>query len=147
MFGAAADYWFDRPVRRFVATRLVGALPVPRYDRDSYAVLLAGARRALAAGHVVVLYPEGTRSPDGRVGEFHSGALRLARDCGVPVVPAAVIGTAAVLPKGGRLTPAPMRVELGQPLDPHRVSTPRLRAEVVALLAGCPAAVADCEAA
>ena len=50
-----------------------------------------------------MIYPEGTRSTDGTVGEFHSGAVRLARDCGVPIVPVAVLGTRDVLPKHGRL--------------------------------------------
>lgn len=133
VFGAAADYWFDVPVRRFVATSLAGILPVRRSGDGNYAALLAAAGPALKAGRTVVLYPEGTRSTDGRIGEFRSGALRLARDCGVPIVPVAITGTADVLPKDGRYSPAPMRVDIGAPLDPATVSADQLRDHVAAL--------------
>jgi 1-acyl-sn-glycerol-3-phosphate acyltransferase len=134
VFGAAADYWFDVPVRRFVATSLAGVLPVRRSGDGTYAALLVAARQALAAGRSVVIYPEGTRSTNGNVGEFRSGALRLARDCGVPIVPVAVMGTAEVLPKNGRFSPAPMQVRIGEPIDPHSTSAPQLREQVMALL-------------
>jgi 1-acyl-sn-glycerol-3-phosphate acyltransferase len=133
VFGAAADYWFDVPVRRFIATSLIGVLPVRRSGDGGYAALLAAAGPALRAGRIVVLYPEGTRSTDGQIGQFRSGAIRLARDCGVPIVPVAVTGTAAVLPKDGRYSPAPMRVRFGAPLNANGVSAPLLRAHVSAL--------------
>jgi 1-acyl-sn-glycerol-3-phosphate acyltransferase len=134
VFVAAADYWFDVPVRRFVASSLIGVLPVRRSGDDTYARLLAAARPALEAGRTVVIYPEGTRSTDGEIGEFRSGAVRLARDCGVPIVPVAVLGTAEVLPKGASsISRAPMRVRIGAPVDPDATSAPRLRAQVVAL--------------
>jgi 1-acyl-sn-glycerol-3-phosphate acyltransferase len=134
VFAAAADYWFDVPVRRFVATSLIGVLPVRRSGDDIYAQLLAAVRPALNAGCTVVIYPEGTRSTDGNVGEFRSGAIRLARDCGVPIVPVAVLGTAEVLPKGARfISHAPMQVRIGEPIDPGTISAPRLRAQVMAL--------------
>jgi 1-acyl-sn-glycerol-3-phosphate acyltransferase len=134
LFAAAADYWFDVPVRRFVASSLIGVLPVRRSGADTYAQLLAAARPALKAGRTVVIYPEGTRSTDGKVGEFRSGALRLARDCRVPVVPVAVLGTAEVLPKGaGFISHAPMQVRIGEPVDPNSTSAPWLRAQVMAL--------------
>jgi 1-acyl-sn-glycerol-3-phosphate acyltransferase len=136
VFGAAADYWFDVPVRRFIATSLVGVLPVRRSGRSSYDALLAAVRPALKAGRTVVLYPEGTRSTDGTIGEFRSGALRLARECGVPIVPVALTGTADVLPKGGRWSPAPMQVHIGQAIDPTTVSSSELRASVLALRDG-----------
>jgi 1-acyl-sn-glycerol-3-phosphate acyltransferase len=131
--GAAADYWFDVPVRRFVATSLAGILPVQRSGDGGYAALLAAVRPALKAGRTVVVYPEGTRSTDGSIGEFRSGALRLARDCGVPIVPVAVLGTAEVLPKAGHYSPAPIRVHIGDPVDPASTSAPQLREQVMAL--------------
>jgi 1-acyl-sn-glycerol-3-phosphate acyltransferase len=133
VFGAAADYWFDVPVRRLIATSLIGVLPIRRSGGGSYAALLAAAAPALKAGRAVVVYPEGTRSTDGRVAEFRSGALRLARDCGVPIVPVAVLGTAGVLPKGGRFCRAPMDVRIGEPVDAAATSTAELREQVVAL--------------
>ena len=133
VFAAAADYWFDVPVRRFVATSLAGVLPVTRNGGGAYAGLLAAARPALRAGRCVVIYPEGTRSTNGQIAEFHSGAVRLAQECGVPLVPVAVTGTADVLPKNGRYRRAPMQVRIGEPVDPNRASAPRLRAQVMAL--------------
>lgn len=133
VFGAAADYWFDVPVRRFVATSLAGVLPVQRSGDGGYAALLAAVRPALKAGRTVVVYPEGTRSIDGEIADFRSGALRLAQDCGVPIVPVAVLGTADVLPKEGHYSPAPMRVHIGDPVDPTTTSALQLREHVIAL--------------
>ena len=110
-----------------------------RGERGAYPALLAAAGPALAAGRTVVIYPEGTRSTDGRVGEFHSGAVRLARDCGVPIVPVAVLGTRDVLPKHGRLRCAPMEVRIGTPRPAGSTAAAELRAEVVALLDHGPA--------
>ncbi|WAC90255.1 lysophospholipid acyltransferase family protein [Mycobacterium sp. Aquia_213] len=143
VIGAAADYWFAVPARRVIATSLIGVLPVRRSGDGNYAELLAAAGPALKAGRAVVIYPEGTRSTDGTIGEFRSGALRLARDCGVPIVPVAIAGTADVLPKDGRYSPAPMHVHIGAPLDPHTTSAPQLRARVLALHAESGADVAD----
>jgi 1-acyl-sn-glycerol-3-phosphate acyltransferase len=113
---------------------VAGVLPVRRSGRGTYAELLAAARPALMAGRAVVIYPEGTRTKDGSLGEFRSGALRLARDCGVPVVPVAVLGTADVLPKGANfISPAPMQIRIGEPVDPDTVSGPQLREQVMAL--------------
>ncbi|MCX2715518.1 lysophospholipid acyltransferase family protein [Mycolicibacterium sp. J2] len=137
VFGAAADYWFDVPVRRLVATALIGVVPLRRTGGGSYAELLRVTGPLLKAGHTIVIYPEGTRSTDGGIAEFRSGALRLARDCGVPIVPVAVLGTADVLPKGGTFSPgSPMRVCIGDPVDPHQTTAARLRDAVLALRTG-----------
>jgi 1-acyl-sn-glycerol-3-phosphate acyltransferase len=133
VFGAAADYWFDVPVRRFIATSLIGILPVRRSGDGNYDALVAAAGPALRAGRTVVIYPEGTRSTDGTISEFRSGAVRLAREFGVPIVPVAIMGTADVLPKDGSFSTAPMGVRLGAPVDPHTTSAPQLRARVLAL--------------
>ncbi|BBZ19789.1 lysophospholipid acyltransferase family protein [Mycolicibacterium gadium] len=136
VFVAAADYWFDVPVRRFVLTSLAGGLPVRRSGGSSYAALVAAVKPALAAGRTVVIYPEGTRSTDGNIGEFRSGAVHLAKECGVPVIPVALLGTADVLPKGGRLTPSPMEVRIGEPMDSAAIAAQDLRREVSALRNG-----------
>lgn len=133
VFVAASDYWFDVPLRRFLATSLAGILPVRRSGGGTYAALLAATKAALAEGWTVVLYPEGTRSCDGRIGEFHSGAVHLARDCGVPLVPVALLGTREVLPKNGSFTRHPMQVRFGEPIDAALLTAEALRDEVVAL--------------
>ncbi|WP_006242428.1 lysophospholipid acyltransferase family protein [Mycolicibacterium tusciae] len=136
VFVAAADYWFDVPVRRFALTSLAGGLPVRRSGGSSYAALLAAVKPALAQGRTVVIYPEGTRSTNGHIGEFRSGAIHLAKECGVPVVPVALLGTADVLPKGGRLTPNPMEVRIGAAMDPADIDAAQMRREVLALRNG-----------
>ena len=131
---AAEDYWFDVPARRAAASGLAGILPVRRGEGGAYAALLAAARPALAAGRTVVVYPEGTRGTDGKVGEFHSGAVRLAADCGVALVPVAVLGTREVLPKHGRVRSAPMEVPIGAPRAADATGAGQLRADVLDLL-------------
>ncbi|MCV7168778.1 1-acyl-sn-glycerol-3-phosphate acyltransferase [Mycobacterium manitobense] len=132
VFAAASDYWFDDPVRRVLITALAGGLPVRRTTGSTYSELLAAARPALASGRTVVVYPEGTRSRDGSVGEFRSGAIHLARDCGVPLVPVALLGTRDVLPKNGGFHRTAMQVRIGEPVDPGSVDAAALRALVVA---------------
>jgi 1-acyl-sn-glycerol-3-phosphate acyltransferase len=133
VFAAASDYWFDVPARRFAMTSLAGGLPVRRTDGGTYAALLAAAKPALAQGRTVVIYPEGTRATDGKIGEFRSGALHLARECGVPVVPVALLGTGEVLPKHGHYSPTPMEVRFGEPINPTTITAGELRRAVVAL--------------
>jgi 1-acyl-sn-glycerol-3-phosphate acyltransferase len=80
---------------------------------------LAAAARLLAAGHDVIVYPEGTRSRDGRIGDFHRGAARLAALAGVPLIPAGITGTRTLLPPGGSACRAPVAVRFGAPLLPR----------------------------
>jgi 1-acyl-sn-glycerol-3-phosphate acyltransferase/membrane protein YqaA with SNARE-associated domain len=141
---AAADYWLSSPVRRVAAGTLAGIVPIVRDQvrgrdhaevRDHARVRecvahdpapgtepapdpLAAAAAALAAGSCVVLFPEGTRSEDGRLGRFRTGAFRLAARAQVPVVPVGLAGTRAILPKHGRLTRVPVAVRVGEPLTP-----------------------------
>ncbi|WP_301123974.1 1-acyl-sn-glycerol-3-phosphate acyltransferase [Mycolicibacterium fortuitum] len=138
VFAAAADYWFDVPVRRFLITTLAAGLPVRRTTGSTYTALLDAVQPALAAGRAVVVFPEGTRSCDGEIAEFRSGALHLARDCGVPVIPVALLGTREVLPKNGRYRPGPMEVRIGDPVDPETVDTASLRDTVAAARDGAP---------
>lgn len=139
LFAAASDYWFDAPVRRFLVTTLAGALPVRRTaGGGTYAALLAAAKPVLRQGRTVVIYPEGTRSVDRSIGEFHSGAIHLARDCGVPLIPVALLGTERVLPKNGAFTPAPMVARIGEPVDPTHLTATELRARVARLRTATP---------
>jgi 1-acyl-sn-glycerol-3-phosphate acyltransferase len=83
----------------------------------------------LADGGRVVFFPEGTRSTDGRVGAFASGAFRLAHRAIVPVVPVALCGTEHVIPKGSRsIRGGRIDVRVGEPL-PVDTAAPTLRDE------------------
>ncbi|WP_106586672.1 lysophospholipid acyltransferase family protein [Murinocardiopsis flavida] len=112
---AAADYWFGAPLREWAGRSLVGVFPVRRGGGGSADLL--SAADLLGAGHAVIVYPEGTRSRDGAVGRFHSGAARLAAQAGVPLVPAAITGTRTLLPVGGGLRRSPVAVRFGTPAD------------------------------
>ncbi|MBW3657530.1 MAG: 1-acyl-sn-glycerol-3-phosphate acyltransferase [Actinobacteria bacterium] len=94
----------------------LGMVPVRRGDRDRDA--LDQLVQLLAEGHVVVVYPEGSRSRDGRVHRPRSGVARLAAATGVPVVPASVVGTHAVWPTGARprVRGGPVSIRFGPPL-------------------------------
>jgi 1-acyl-sn-glycerol-3-phosphate acyltransferase len=104
----------------------LGMVPLRRGQRDADA--LEALRSLLADGHAVVVYPEGSRSRDGRVYRPRSGVARLAADTQVPVVPAAVVGIYEVWPigrrprlRGGRVT-----VRFGPAIPPPE-PTPRAR--------------------
>lgn len=112
---AAADYWFTRPGRRLLCRATCAAFPVRRGGRGS--ADLAAAARLLAAGRDVVVFPEGSRSRDGRPGPFHTGAVRLARDAGVAVVPVRIEGTGRLLPVHGRPHRSRVRVCFEPPVD------------------------------
>lgn len=93
------------------AMALAGYIPVDRAHGRKALQSLDEAARRIAGGASVIIFPEGTRSPDGRLGQFKAGAMVLAIKAGVPVVPVAIVGTHQVLPKG-RLLVRPGRVEI-----------------------------------
>ena len=80
-------------------------------------------------GGSLILYPEGTRSQDGEMGAFKSGAVLFATELDVPVVPAYIEGTHLILPKGHYLPRAgPVTVRFGEPIEfgrPQSGETPR----------------------
>ena len=113
---AAADYWFGAGSRARICRVLCAAFPVRRSGGGS--ADLAAAAQLLAAGHDVIVFPEGTRSRDGTIGDFHGGAARLAAAAGAPLLPAGISGTRTLLPPGGPARPrrAAVTVRFGVPL-------------------------------
>lgn len=122
---AAEDYFYRDRLRGLATSLLVGAFPFPR--RSGRGVGLERAAELLGAGWNVLLFPEGTRSLDGRIGPFKSGAARLLLATGVPVVPIGLVGTGDVLPKRA-LVPrrGPVVVRFGAPSRPPSTVSPRL---------------------
>lgn len=78
-------------------------VPIVRGDRESVKAMLAHCRRHLAKGTPILIFPEGTRSQDGRLQAFKDGAFKLALEANVPVIPLVVTGTADALPKHGAI--------------------------------------------
>ena len=78
---------------------------------------LARAAAQIRAGSSILVFPEGTRSKDGRILPFKRGPFLMALEAGVPVVPVAIEGSGRVLPPGGfRLRPGEVRLALGRPI-------------------------------
>ena len=72
-----------------------------RGDRASVVRMMQACETTLAAGNSIMMFPEGTRSPDGRLRAFKPGAFALAKSAGAPILPIVVEGTANALPKRG----------------------------------------------
>jgi 1-acyl-sn-glycerol-3-phosphate acyltransferase len=120
-FVAKAEYFEDRKTAWFF--RAVGQIPIRRDGGSASAGALAAARGVLDSGGVFGIYPEGTRSPDGRLYRGHTGVARLAIQCQAPVVPVAMIGTREAQPIG-QVMPnlfVPITIRLGRPLTYERL--------------------------
>lgn len=121
-FLAKQEYFTGRgPKGRAKAAfvRGTGLIPIDRKDSDAAAAALAAGARAVRQGRLVCVYPEGTRSVDGRLYRGKTGAARMALETGAPIVPVAMIGTNAVQPIG-RVVPSLAKVEMrfGAPVLP-----------------------------
>ncbi len=138
MSSLARDTLFLVPLLR----PLIKSLDAIPLDREGGG--LAGLKetlRRLKKGDVVLVFPEGTRTPDGRLGSLKSGFCTLARRTGVPLQPMAIAGAFDAWPRR-RLFPgqATIHVEFGQPLMPElieRLSDEQLVAEVHARIRAC----------
>ena len=129
--GKSELFW---PPLKQIATA-AGAFPVRRGERDTVAI--ETATRLCREGHIVVMFPEGTRRKKGMRKRYearaHTGAARIALDAAVPLVPAGIVGTDRL----GRL--AQLRVAYGPPIplddldgreDASQVATERLMAAI-----------------
>lgn len=113
-FPAKAEYFTARgPAARAWAAylRSTGQLAIDRGDPRAAQATLEQAVELLREGRLLGFYPEGTRSPDGRLYRGRAGIGYLALRSGAPVIPVAMSGTRRMLPPGARL-PRPCRVEV-----------------------------------
>jgi len=129
----ASDYFFRSRSLRWTVSPLMNVIPIDREPgAKSLSACLTSCRQFMQqTGGSIILYPEGTRSPDGEMRVFKSGAVLFALELEVPVVPAYIEGTHLILPKGcyvprsGRVT-----VRFGEPIEferPQRGEIPRER--------------------
>jgi 1-acyl-sn-glycerol-3-phosphate acyltransferase len=124
-FWAKSDYFDGKGVKGWLNRNLMHGLGAIRVERGGGRAALTafdGAIPVLKAGDAVAIYPEGTRSPDGRLYRGRTGAARLAVAANVPIIPVGMIGTEKVQPIG-QLLPKPARgvvtVKFGKPIDPE----------------------------
>jgi len=133
VFPAKSEYFTGPGLKgRLVATffRSVGQIPIDRSGGRASLTALNTGLEILAKGELFGIYPEGTRSPDGRLYKGKTGVARMAIVAGVPVIPVAMIDTEKLNPPGtvwpqwlvrepGRLLPRLIRpgVAIGKPLD------------------------------
>jgi 1-acyl-sn-glycerol-3-phosphate acyltransferase len=123
-FVAKAEYFRGRGVKGalvrmfFIGT---GMIPVDRTGGRAARAALETQLRVLREGRIAGIYPEGTRSPDGRLYRGKTGVARLALESGAPVVPVVMLNADELQPPG-RILPRPARVKIrfGPPLDFRR---------------------------
>jgi 1-acyl-sn-glycerol-3-phosphate acyltransferase len=120
-FAAKSEYFTgtrlrDRAVGAYL--RSIKQLSTDRTGARAAQEMLEAALALLRSGEIFGIYPEGTRSPDGRLYRGRTGVGFLALHSGAPVIPVAMLGTERILPPGQRL-PRPGRIEIriGEPLD------------------------------
>jgi 1-acyl-sn-glycerol-3-phosphate acyltransferase len=115
---AKADYFNSWKTAWFF--RMVGQIPIERDDKSQAREALDAGVDVLKAGKLLGIYPEGTRSPDGKLYRGRTGVARLALAAKVPVVPCGLAGTEEIMPKNAkrpRLRHVTIAVSFGTPLE------------------------------
>ena len=122
-FWAKSEYFVGKGLSGMFTKALMhglGAIKVERAGGRAALTAFDGAIPVLKAGDMVAIYPEGTRSPDGRLYRGRTGAARLAVAAGVPIIPVGMLGTDKVQPIG-QLYPSLRRgvvtVKFGKPIE------------------------------
>jgi 1-acyl-sn-glycerol-3-phosphate acyltransferase len=142
---AASDYFFTNVSKLIFSAVVVNAMPFDRKGNPRESLALC--RRLLESpGHILILFPEGTRTPDGNIGPFKPGIGFLIAGTYIPVVPCHLAGAYEAWPKGKWFPrPRKLRLSIGEPVrfaDRQPVKedvvaiAERLRGRVVGLAAG-----------
>ena len=125
-FLAKSDYFTGRGLKGKLQKSFfhgVGMIPIDRSGGKASEAALGSGMDVLAEGGVLGLYPEGTRSPDGRLYRGRTGVARIALEAGVPVVPVGLLGMFALQPAGRTLPKmGRIKIRVGPPLDFSRYS-------------------------
>jgi 1-acyl-sn-glycerol-3-phosphate acyltransferase len=120
-FLAKQEYFTGKGIKGLISKAFftgVGQVPIDRTSGRAAEAAITTGVRILGEGHMLGIYPEGTRTADGRLYRGKTGVARMALESGAPVIPVAMIGTYEIQPPG-RIRPAIRRVGVcfGDPLD------------------------------
>jgi len=120
------------------AMRATGFVPIDRSNRRSAIEGIREAAHVLQTGMGMLVFPEGTRSRNGKLLPFKKGSFHLAMEAGVPVVPITIVGSYEAWPKGRMsMRKGEVVVKFHQPIDPHQFARKEdLLAAVRAAIAG-----------
>ncbi|MEV8212168.1 lysophospholipid acyltransferase family protein [Leifsonia sp. NPDC077715] len=120
-FLAKSDYFTRRGIKGWATKAFMnatGQLPIDRSGGKASEASLNTGLAVLARGEILGIYPEGTRSPDGKLYRGRTGVARMILEAGVPVVPVAMVDTAKIMPIGTRLPKiGRIGIIVGKPLD------------------------------
>ena len=125
-FVAKAEYFNSPGIKGWFQQKFfsgAGQVPIDRSGASAAEGAMSAAKRVLDGGDLFGIYPEGTRSHDGKLYRGKTGVARLALETGVPVIPVAVVGTDVVAPPGkkfGTLHPAGCALRQAAGLQPLR---------------------------
>ena len=119
-FLAKSEYFTSPGIKGFIKKLTfiaLGQVPIDRSGGKRSEAALATGLKVLQEGHCLGIYPEGTRSPDGRLYKGRTGIARMAIDSGAPIIPVAMFNTAEIQPTG-QVVPKVRRVEMvfGEPM-------------------------------
>jgi 1-acyl-sn-glycerol-3-phosphate acyltransferase len=120
-FVAKQEYFTGKGLKGFLIKMFfvgTGCIPVDRSGGQAAQAAIDTGLRVLGEGELFGIYPEGTRSPDGRLYRGKTGVARMALEAGVPVIPVAMLNSDEIQPTG-RVLPRLMRprIRFGEPLD------------------------------
>jgi 1-acyl-sn-glycerol-3-phosphate acyltransferase len=115
--GLGAKSYFNLPLWGWMM-KLHGIISVDRSDHEGALASIKKTEEAFRRGESLAIFPEGTRTPDGKLQDFKTGAFHLAISAKATIVPVAIIGAAAAWPKGSwRIKPGRLAVAFGQPIS------------------------------
>ena len=120
-FLAKSDYFTGTGARGWLTKRFfagVGQVPIDRSGGNASMGAIETGIRILREGNLLGIYPEGTRSPDGRLYRGRTGPARMALAAPAPVIPVAMIGTDKIQPTGQKIPNLyPLTIKIGRQLD------------------------------
>ncbi|HEY3360010.1 MAG TPA: lysophospholipid acyltransferase family protein [Polyangia bacterium] len=121
---------------------------IDRSNRERAFRTIEEAAQKIAAGSSIVVFPEGTRSRDGRLGDFKKGGFVLAQKSAVPIVPVGIVGTYGILPRHSlRLAASDVTVRFGDPIATVGIERDALMAKVHDAIAALSRGAAEAAAA